>query len=295
MVTASIGPSGELLALWASTEGLVALNSSTGELGGPTFPNAAPASPVSGEVTVHAPRLVDSVVLVDIPVAHPSIQPLPGGRVLAVGARCRWRPEGPDQNAVIYDSQGQIEASGTVGDGVQHVMTTPSGQIWIGYFDEGIFGNYGWGSPGPEPLGVWGLVRFNSDFDRTWQFTTDAAPRIDDCYALNVIGEGAWTCYYSDFPIVRISDEKVRPWTNSVTRSAAIVVGGSNVALVGGGRDDRSRYVVGPLGQDSFEATRTAQVVLPDGSPLPGNAREIGRGNELHVIVDNTWYKLTLE
>ena len=39
-------------------------------------------------------------------------------------------------------------------------------QVWVGYFDEGIYGNYGWGrAESEEPVGAYGIVRFSSDLE----------------------------------------------------------------------------------------------------------------------------------
>ena len=58
--------------------------------------------------------------------------------------RCRWRRDGPDRNAVLYDADGQVVSEHVLGDGIGHVLATSTGQVWVGYFDEGIYGNYGW-------------------------------------------------------------------------------------------------------------------------------------------------------
>ena len=78
----------------------------------------------------------------------PVAQPLPNGRVLIVGAWAEWRPDGPDMNATIYDSDGIAELSACVGDGIEQVVATADGAVWIGYHDMGIFGNNGWGEYG---------------------------------------------------------------------------------------------------------------------------------------------------
>jgi hypothetical protein len=82
------------------------------------------------------------------------------------GARCRWRPEGPDRNAVLYDADGQVVSEHVLGDGIAHVLATSTGQVWAGYFDEGIYGNYGWGrADSEEPVGAYGIVRFSPDLE----------------------------------------------------------------------------------------------------------------------------------
>ncbi|MFI7578403.1 hypothetical protein [Micromonospora sp. NPDC049497] len=60
------------------------------------------------------------------------------------------------------------------------------GKLWVGYFDEGVYGNFGWGGPGPAPIGATGIARFTETLHPEWHFPTDDLSPIDDCYALNV-------------------------------------------------------------------------------------------------------------
>jgi hypothetical protein len=60
----------------------------------------------------------------------------PGDRFVVVGARSRWRRDGPDRNAVLYDAQGQVVSGYVLGDDIGHVLATSTGQVWVGYFDE---------------------------------------------------------------------------------------------------------------------------------------------------------------
>jgi len=39
----------------------------------------------------------------DLRLAHCHVQPLPADQILIVGARCRWRPDHPDANAVVLN------------------------------------------------------------------------------------------------------------------------------------------------------------------------------------------------
>ena len=63
---------------------------------------------------------------------------------------------------MVVDAAGSVVAEGTLGDGINHLLTTPSGAIWVGYFDEGVFGSFGWGGPGPPPIGQPGIVQFDT-------------------------------------------------------------------------------------------------------------------------------------
>lgn len=296
LLSASVGPAGEAVALWSASADREALTSVTVQPGWASFPDARAARPAGARITVHSPGLVEAVRIAEMPLAHVTVQPLPSDCFLAVAARCRWRPEGPDRNALVYGPDGAVVAEYTFGDGIESVLTTPSGSAWVGYFDEGVFGNYGWGGPGPEPLGSCGLARFGPDADVAWRFPPDAAASsIDDCYALNVTGETAWACYYSDFPVVKVEDGEVTTWRNDLAHGArSIIVDDYRVGLAGGNRPVRDRLVVGELSDGDARAAGRYRLVLPDGQPLPDGVRMVGRGTDLHVFRGTDWYRLCL-
>ncbi|SEG83514.1 hypothetical protein SAMN04489712_11610 [Thermomonospora echinospora] len=213
-----------------------------------------------------------------------------------VGARAEWRPEGADRNAVVYDADGNVLAEETLGDGIEHVFATRTGHIWVGYFDEGVYGNYGWDGPGPPALGACGLARFSPSLQPNWRFPQSGRwGAISDCYALNIDGDTAWTCYYTDFPIVRIQDGALTGWRNDIHGAKALAVGGSRLALYGGYGADRNRLAVGDLGDEALRVTGEYRVVLPDGQPLPADTQVIGRGPDLHFLTDDNWYRLGLD
>ncbi|MFD9894088.1 hypothetical protein ACFWY9_32465 [Amycolatopsis sp. NPDC059027] len=299
LVSASVGPSGEVVALWAAPEDLSELTVRTTTPGGATFPEPRTSRPVTARVTVHTPDMAIAARIRSLSVAYPTVQPLPDGQVLVVGSRCRWRPEGPDRNAIVYDSDGAVVFGETVGDGIQHVQTTRRGETWVGYFDEGIYGNFGWGdSEGRPPLGASGLTRFSTALTQDWRFSLpddSAWGSIEDCYALNVDGDTAWACYYDDFPIVRVHDGAVTGWHNDVRGAKALAVGGSRVALYGGYRPDHDRLVVGVLDGDRFQVTGKYRLAGPDGRPLPRTAQVVGRGPDLNVFVDDVWLRLNID
>ncbi|MFS8101582.1 hypothetical protein LFM09_31100 [Lentzea alba] len=277
-VSASVGPAGEVVALWSATADPAALKS-------------------AARVTVHVPDSVIAAHIPALPLAYPTVQPLPDGQVLVVGARCRWRSKGPDRNAIVYDHAGAVLSEHTFGDGIEHVQATRSGEVWVGYFDEGVYGNYGWGeTSSPPPIGSSGLTRFSADFAQEWQFPDNSKwDVISDCYALNVGNNATWACYYSDFPVVRIQNDTVTGWHNNIGGAKALAVGGSRIALFGGYGPDHDRLVVGELGEERLHVLGEYRLVQPDGQPLPRTARVVGRGADLHVLLDNSWLRLGIE
>jgi hypothetical protein len=236
---------------------------------------------------------VSVVSITELSLANFTAQPLPGGSILLVAHRCRWRPEGADRNAVVYGTDGDVVAEEVLGDGIAHVLADSAGNVWVGYSEEGIYGNYGWGyRGGPEPVGSCGLVRWSPDFRLAWRYPGAASPfgGISDCYALNVDGTTAWTCYDPESPIVRIEDGELAGWRNNVGPAAALAVEGTRAAQFGG----FGRLTVGELSSGRFEPTSEYRVVQPSGSPLPAHTQIAGRGPRLHFLTDDYWYQLSI-
>jgi hypothetical protein len=74
-----------------------------------------------------------AVLEVPTPLAVTHVQPLPGGKVLIASART----PGTD-TAEVWDGNGHLEHAGLIGDAIEHLLSTHSGAIWTGYFDEGL-------------------------------------------------------------------------------------------------------------------------------------------------------------
>ncbi|WP_157412953.1 hypothetical protein [Aeromicrobium sp. Root236] len=237
----------------------------------------------------------DAVVLQERPPHDWTLQPLPDGRFVVVGSRAEWRDGVAEDNAHVYASDGSLDAVGCLGDGIEHVQTSADGSIWVGYFDEGIYGNDGWGGSGPEPMGSAGIVRFSSDLQVQWEYPLQQQDPIDDCYALNVTGDDVWACPYSSFDVVRIRDGDVRSWSNEVEGARALVVSGDSVALVGGYEKDRDRLVIGQLDDDELQVQATGRLTMPDGRRLPEDTFVVGRGAELHALVGSDWFSWSLD
>jgi len=213
------------------------------------------------------------------------VQPA-GDGVLLVGARCRWRPEAVELNAVLHDAQGRVVRRFTLGDGIQDVRVGADGSILVSYFDEGVFGNCGWGGPGPEPIGSAGLVTFDQEGQRLWSFDADEAgtDAICDAHAANLAPAGdAWVYFYTEFPIVRCSKAGYTAWETETAGARAMAVRDDRVLLFGG-YDVRDRGLVLRLGREGrarFESE--AQVVGPDGQDL-GALSAVGVGETLYFL-----------
>lgn len=126
------------------------------------------------------------------------IQIVDDEHILLVCGRSRYENGNPEKNAAIYTQDGAIVRRFTLGDGIQDIAATPDGALWVSYFDEGIFGNYGW----DEPMGRSGLVKYDLHGNILWQ---QEEFDICDCYALNVENsQSVWFYYYMDFKLIHL-------------------------------------------------------------------------------------------
>lgn len=296
LASASIGPLGELVALWSDAAGCAMLMGRTTEPSGVRYPDAVTPRPVRCRASVQDPAL-RRVTPLGVDLANVLVQPLPEDRLLVAAARCPYYDDtGPGSNAAVYDDTGSKTATGVLGDGIAHLLTTASGDVWAGYFDEGVYGNFGWGrSPDREPLGAPGIVRYTADLTRAWEFPGDGdAPPVDDVYALNVTDTAVHTCYYGDFPFVRIEQGTVDMWRNPIGAASAVLVGAAGVALVGG-YGERDRVVLAHRVDGELTPYAERRLTLPGGAALPRGLELVARGDELHLLSDTHWWKVSLD
>ncbi|WP_315907032.1 hypothetical protein [Priestia koreensis] len=106
----------------------------------------------------------------------------------------------------ICSGFGKVLTEFSIGEGVEDCQVDIKDQIWVSYFDEGIFSE--------DPRSQEGIVAFdlagNVVYDRYGKLVVDEiVPPIDDCYALNVTGDEVWLYYYSDFPVVQLKNHQL--------------------------------------------------------------------------------------
>jgi hypothetical protein len=234
-------------------------------------------------------RLLQKTEITDLEITFPMVQVLPNEQILLVGARCDFKNGNPDKNAVVFDKEGKVLHQFVMGDGINDVQTTDEGDIWVSYFDEGVFGNFGW----TEPMGSAGLNCFDSKGQILWRFIPPQGfDSICDCYALNVTQNIAWACYYTDFPLVKInSDKQVEGWNNTIGGANALAINNDGVLLWGGYGNKRTRCVLQKFGDKTLIESREVSLSLPDGFDL-AEAEVVGRGSALHTFTGNKWFVL---
>ncbi|MBS2022936.1 MAG: hypothetical protein JST92_11030 [Deltaproteobacteria bacterium] len=207
------------------------------------------------------------------PMSVSHVQPI-GDGVLLVGARCAYKSGAAERNALVLDWSGELRDRFTLGDGINHLRVGPDGTIWCGYFDEGVFGNHGWGMEGPQPMGAPGLVGYSAHGERTFAFDAERAGTegIADVYAMNLAHDGAlWLYFYDSFPLVQVRNGEYRAWKLGASGAHAFAVDGRRALLFGdyssNNRDDVARLV--KLRDDgTAQVTGDFKLIGPEGEPM---------------------------
>ena len=234
-------------------------------------------------------RFVTDLPMLDL--TFPQADLFPNGKVLLVAARSQWRAqEDYDLNGVIYDPATGSMSRVLLGDGIERVCIDGRGLIWASYFDEGVFGNFGWGDPGPEPVGSTGLACFAESGEKIWEFPG----AMTDCYALNVSGSEVAAYYYSDFPICKVSrDFQVTHWKTDLRGCRELAVMGATVLLSGQYDDPPDIGYLGSLGANRLENVRQVRLMLPGHIEWNRN-RLLGRGKHIYCFDPSGVYCATL-
>ena len=163
--------------------------------------------PLGGSLgTTHAQRLPD------------------GGYALASS-----RSKAGEKNLHLFDDLGRFQTSFSVGDGIEHLAVDRWGRIWVGYFDEGIYGG--------DPLSSHGLSRFdrNGKLEYQWDYRINGP--IDDCDALTLDENGrAWVCPYTRYFVAVIADSDARIILPAAPVSiiSGLLTGTTHVGFLGG-------------------------------------------------------------
>jgi hypothetical protein len=234
------------------------------------------------------------------------VQPLPDNELLLVCARSHYRgPKDYDLNGKVFAQNGTLKREFLLGDGIQDIQTTADGKIWASYFDEGIFGNFGWEYPASPPIGASGLVMWDKFGKKQYEFSPpDELDSMCDCYALNVVSDKeTWCYYYTEFPLVCIREGQVHSfWNNPINEFKDWIIGGSsnfviweNFVLFRGGYRQSDKYqLVELLDKGRMRLQATYRFVNEAGKSL-NEVTASARGSFLFLLEGNSCYRVDLK
>ncbi|WP_431203332.1 hypothetical protein ACQ86E_31905 [Bradyrhizobium betae] len=260
-----------------------------------SFPRARMDGPKRFRLLRESNGSVQTIDLPPLDLAFPKVDMFPDGRLLLAATRCNWRAETDyDLNGIIFDPHTGQANRILLGDGISDLQIDDRGRIWIAYFDEGVFGNYGWGHPGPAPVGQAGLLCFSAIGDKIWAFPNDAGPAIYDCYALNVTGAEAAIVSYPDFPICRIDAEFQLTSKRTKLRGChAFAMSEAEILFSGQYDDPPDVAYIGRLDREGMILVGRARLLMPNGSARP-HGRLQGRGKHLYHFGEDGVYRATV-
>jgi hypothetical protein len=295
-VSTNVGINGEVIRLFLAADMADQVFAREQMTAGHSFPKTHTENRYTANLVIETGTSRCEHRLTDLNATTPLVQTFADGAVLVVAPRCKHFNDGTcELNARVFSSSRSVDFC--LGDGIEHIQIDGLGRIWVGYFDEGVFGNFGWGPiDGPEPIGSPGLVCFDRTGANIWEFDAPSGlDQIADCYAMNVTPDYVWACYYTDFPIVRIDARgRVDAWQTNLRGPRELAIAGDSLLAFGGYGESRNSCVLLKLIQGRHaEIVANVKLLLPDSVDL-SKAKVIGRGEALHVFADDTLFKFVV-
>ncbi|MFZ5987722.1 MAG: hypothetical protein ACOYWZ_11435 [Bacillota bacterium] len=224
------------------------------------------------------------------------VQPTGNDRLLLACARSRYYGRNKyDLNGKIFDLNGNLIKEFLLGDGIQDMKVTDKNVIWTSYFDEGVFGNYGW----HNPIGSYGLRSWNQEGESIYIHNNTDSHFICDCYALNVVSDNeVWFYYYTDLLLGKIKGEKVDYFDPKLSGADGFLIYDRYV-LFRGGYDKRDEYRLFEFGKGgNLKETRLItftdendKIIAADNFDCRGSRLLLRVGSKLYSIdlVDIIW------
>lgn len=185
----------------------------------------------------------------------------------------------------VYQIDGRKIKEFLVGDAVQVCEIDEKANLWIGYFDEGIFSE--------DPLSQQGLVSFSHNGHPLYSFNeiseVNHVPHIDECYAVCSTGESIWVCYYSESTILAELDsnkEVSRLFTIDIGAVSQLAVGERFALLLSTDQTYQLDLETGEM--------RNVHLSLPMSEKVPLD-HAFARNNKLYCLYGNFLYSLTIQ
>ncbi|MDW0112612.1 hypothetical protein QT711_05410 [Sporosarcina saromensis] len=193
------------------------------------------------------------------------VQPIDNDHVLLVCARSYYHDASNiEENARVYDKNGSFVRSFCLGDGIGKVYVTKDQEIWTGYFDEGVFGNYGW----EKPIGRSGLVGWNASGVQIDSLEDDKQYAIFECLALNGTAHGQIIFFFSiDAKFGIRKDNRTEYYsTEDIAFRGAFAVKGDKI-VAHQGISGRILFELKRI-ENEFKTVRKIELIKPDGQPV---------------------------
>lgn len=210
--------------------------------------------------------------------------------LLACARSYRHSDDKYDLNAKVFDKTGKLVREFPLGDGIQDLKVTDKNSIWTSYFDEGIFGNYGW----EDPVRANGLIRWDKSGSQQYVYDQPSEHFIDDCYAMNVIDDcEAYFYFSSDFQLAHIQNGRIQYMPIPIEGSDGFVIYRDYI-LFRGGYENQNQYMLFQR-QDSEQLKIISKVLFVDidGHELVSNWVDC-RGSEMLLQQNTTTYVVDL-
>ena len=172
-------------------------------------------------------------------------------KYLITSARCRFYSEDNiEKNALIINSKGKVLDKFTLGDGIEDIKVEKESIIWTSYFDEGIFGNYGW----INPLGTSGLRSWSLKGEPLYEYKApDYDHAIFDCYAFNIDKENnKWFYFYTEFYLGKLNDE-VKEYYAIDVEGASVLAIGNDYIITDCGYTNGNTFILHKENSESFK------------------------------------------
>lgn len=293
LAASSVSSDGTGLFLYVEADKVDGVFGTYTDQGGATFPNTKTPESVVGRLIEISDGTSIETPLNGIDVTFPFVDRFPDGRILVAGRRASRYEDGTfDLNGLVFTPDGELDRRFALGDGIEQVSCDGLGRIWVSYFDEGVFGNYGWGN---EPIGGHGLVCFGADGTILWEFEATNhrgdARYISDCYALNVKDDQAWAFYYADFDICAIDrDFKPSVYGTALEGCHGLAVLGSQVLLPSQYTDPPDAGYLGTLADGRLQDVQKVRMLFPDTYRVE-RPHLHGRGSTLNLFHEDRWYQ----
>src|SRR5256885_13680059 len=116
VMASSVGPNGEAWLLLVSSGFEKEPFGREARKGFAIFPFSKPVNHYPATFVRFDGHVLQRTELSEVDIAFPSVQPLPNGEILLVGARCHYRQGNPEENGAVFSRTGEVVRRFVLGD-----------------------------------------------------------------------------------------------------------------------------------------------------------------------------------